>query len=162
MTKNLILYTCLVLLVGACKKDHDNSRPGPSLSPNTWTFNGTTYTAARLQYFYMISNQTALEADAAGNTAISGYTLTFTFPTPYSSGQMLITDTYYPNTVFVSALKLGYPAGTNYFCTKTNVHANVTYNNGKASVSFPGSIWLYNQINSSDSAQLSVGTITQQ
>ena len=44
----------------------------------------------------------------------------------------------------------------------TNVMANVTVNNGKVGVSFAGKIWLYNVSNASDSAQLSVGTITEQ
>jgi len=40
--------------------------------------------------------------------------------------------------------------------------ANVTVNNGKVGVSFAGKIWLYNVSNASDSAQLSIGTITEQ
>jgi hypothetical protein len=40
--------------------------------------------------------------------------------------------------------------------------ANVTINAGKISVTFPGKIWLHNVQNFNDSAQVSVGTITQQ
>jgi hypothetical protein len=75
---------------------------------------------------------------------------------------MLITDTGDSNTVVVSVMALIASGNTNYISRKTSVKANVTVNNSKVSASFPGNIWLYNDVNSSDSAQLSVGTITQQ
>jgi len=58
--------------------------------------------------------------------------------------------------------KLSGTTTTFYLNEETNVMANVTVNNGKISVSFPGTIWLHNLANTNDSAQLSVGTITQQ
>jgi hypothetical protein len=100
---------------------------------------------------------------ATGATATSADGLTFDFiPPPTSNGQVLITDTGDPNTMIVSASKLVGSTTTFYASGETNVQANVSINNGKVSVSFPGTIWVYNLANSSDSAQLSVGTITQQ
>lgn len=156
MKKNLILFSCLALLSVACKKNHDSSNP-----ISTWTFKGTPYQA--IDVTYMIGGSTAsltATAIAAGPTG-SRDILVFEFtPPPTISGEMLITDSGDPNTIVVSVADLT-TVPANYVSGKTNVKANVTVN-GKVSVSFPGSIWLYNNIDSSDSAQLSVGTITQQ
>jgi len=159
MKKNLILCSCLALLVlAACKKDHDDS----SNSANTWTFKGTSYTAATVVYVNA-GGQANLSAAATGNTATSGDGLAFLFITPpTTSGQMLITDTGDPNTIMVSHAKMSNSSTTFYANGETNVLANVTVSGGKVSVSFPGSIWLHDMANYSDSAQLSVGTITQQ
>ena len=136
MKKNLILYSCLALLLGACSKDHGDS----SNSSNSWTFAGTTYKAATVVYVDA-GPQANLSAVASGETSTSGDELTFLFvPPPTSSGQMLITDTGDPNTIMVSASRF---SGTNiifYNSTETNVQASVTINGGKVSVSFPGSI----------------------
>jgi hypothetical protein len=89
--------------------------------------------------------------------------LTFIFATPpTSNGQMLITDSGEPNTLLVSASNLFGTNTTFYLSQETTVKADVSVSSGKVSVSFPGTIWLYNLANSNDSAQLSVGTITQQ
>jgi len=158
MKKRLILYSCLALLLGACSKDHGDS----SNSANTWTFAGTNYSAATVVYVDA-GPQANLSAVATGATSTSGDGLTFLFvPPPTSSGQMLITDTGDPNTIMVSASRLSGTNTTFYTSTETNVQASVTINSGKVSVSFPGSIWVHNMSNYSDSAQLSVGTITQQ
>jgi hypothetical protein len=158
MKKSLILSLSLAFLLSACKKDHgDDSNPA-----NTWNFKGTEYTAATIVY---VNGGSAanLSATATGATATSADGLTFVFSTPpASSGQMLITDSGDPNTVLVSISKLSGTTTTFYLNQETNVMANVAINNGKISVSFPGSIWLHNLANSNDSAQLSAGTITQQ
>jgi len=159
MKKNLILFLSLALLLGACKKDHGDNNNNAS---NTWTFKGTTYTAATVAY---VNGGSAanLSAGATGATATSADGLTFGFTTPpTSSGQLLITDSGDPNTLMVSVSKLTGTSTTFYLNAETNVMADVTVSNGKVSVSFPGTIWLYNLSNSSDSAQLSVGTIVQQ
>jgi len=149
--KNLILYSCLALLLGACKKNHDNS----SNSSNTWTFYGNTYQAATVTYL----NYGNLTAITYGGTS----TLMFAFSTPpTSSGEMLITDSGDPNTVVITVARCTFGIGCTFYVSgKTNVQANVTVN-GKVSVDFPGSIWVHNQANYSDSTQLSVGTITSQ
>ena len=157
MKKNLILCSCLALLLGACKKDHDNDA-----KTNTWTFNGTTYTAATVVYVDA-GPQANLSAAATGNTATSGDGLTFLFvPPPTTSGLMLISDTGDPNTIMVSHARMSNGSTDFYVSGETDIQANVTVNGGKVSVSFPGSIWLNNMSNYDDSAQISVGTITQQ
>jgi len=151
--KNLILYSCLALLLGACKKNHDDS----SSSPNTWTFYGNTYQATTVTYL-SYGNLTAASSGATSSI------LMFDFPSPPTiSGEMLITDSGDPNTVkiTVSVMTPAIGASTMYISGKTNVKANVTVN-GKVSVSFPGSIWVHNWTNYSDSTQLSAGAITQQ
>jgi hypothetical protein len=157
MKRNLILYSSLALLLGACSKDHSDS----SNSGNTWTFAGTTYTAGTVVYVDA-GSQANLSAGATGATATSADGLVFLFlPPPTSNGQMLITDSGDPNTVRVSVSKLSGSSTTFYISGETNVQASVTVS-GKVSASFPGSIWVHNMANYSDSAQLSVGTITQQ
>lgn len=158
MKKSLILSLSLALLLSACKKDHDES----GSAANTWNFKGTTYTAASVDY--VNGGSTAnLTAGATGATATSADGLTFAFTTPpTNSGQLLITDTGDPNTLLVSVSKLSGTTTTFYLNGETSVMANVTVNNGKISVNFPGTIWLYNLSNANDSAELSVGTITQQ
>ena len=157
MKRKLILFSCLALLLGACKKNHDGNT-----SSSTWTFKGTTYQAAAITYAVGGTMRYGLlTATAAGSNFT--FILTFRlFPPPTSSSEMLITDTGDPNTVVVSVMALIASGNTNYISRKTSVKANVTVNNSKVSASFPGNIWLYNDVNSSDSAQLSVGTITQQ
>ena len=158
MKKGLVLFISLALLLSACKKDHNDS----GNASNTWNFKGTDYTAATVVY---VNGGSAanLSASATGATATSADGLTFAFTTPpTSSGQLLITDTGDPNTLLVSVSKLSGTTTTFYLNEETNVMANVTVNNGKISVSFPGTIWLHNLANTNDSAQLSVGTITQQ
>jgi len=158
MKGNLIPYLSLALLLGACKKDKSDSNN----SDNSWTFAGSTYKAATVVYVDA-GSQANLSASATGATATSADGLTFLFFTPpTSNGQMLITDTGDPNTIMVSASRLSGTNTTFYTSTETNVQASVTVNGGKVSVSFPGSVWVHNMANYSDSAQLSVGTITQQ
>lgn len=158
MKRNLILYLSLTLLLGACKKDKSDSNS----ADNSWTFKGTNYTAATVVYVDA-GSQANLSAGATGATATSADGLVFLFTTPpTSNGQMLITDSLDPNTVVVSVSKLSGSSTTFYSNAETNVQASVNVNGGKVSVSFPGSIWLHNMVNYSDSAQLSVGTITQQ
>jgi hypothetical protein len=158
MKKNLVLYSFFVLLLGACSKDHgDNNN-----SSNTWTFAGTTYKALTVVYVNG-GAQANLSASASGGTTTSADGLSFVFSTPPTiSSQMLITYSGEPNTVLVTASKLSGTNTTFYLNEETNVKADVTVNNGKVSVNFPGTIWLHNLTNSADSAQLSVGTITQQ
>jgi hypothetical protein len=150
--KNLILYSCVALLLGACKKNHDD-RPN---SPNTWTLYGNTYQATAVSYL----SYGNLTASSSGTTSSI---LMFNFSTPpTSSGEMLISDSG-PNTVAITVSVSTPLAGafTTYNAGKTNVKANVVVN-GKVSVSFPGKIWVHNWGNYSDSTQLSAGTITQQ
>jgi hypothetical protein len=158
MKKKFLLYSTLALLLGACKKDHSDTNN----SANTWNFKGTNYTAATVVYVDA-GSQANLSAGATGATATSADGLVFLFTTPpTSSGQMLITDSLDPNTVLVSISKLSNGTTTFYSNAETNVQANITVSGGKVSASFAGSIWLHNMNNYSDSAQLSVGTITQQ
>ena len=87
MKRNLISYSSLALLLGACSKDHGDS----SNSGNTWTFAGTTYTAGTVVYVDA-GSQANLSAGATGATATSADGLVFLFlPPPTSNGQMLIT-----------------------------------------------------------------------
>jgi len=158
MKKSLILTISLAFLLSACKKDHDNS----GSAANSWNFKGTTYTAATVVYVNggSVAN---LSAIATGATATSEDRLVFEFSTPpASSGQMPITDSGDPNTVLVSISKLSETGTTLYLNTETNVMANVDIRNGKISASFPGTIWMHNLANYYDSAELSVGTVTQQ
>jgi len=156
MKTHLILY-CSLLVFFACKKKDNNVTPAPS----TWTFAGTSYTASSVSY--IISGTTAnLQASAQGNTATTQQGLVFAFATPpTASGQLLITNTNAPNTVLAGEVVVSGSANTFYYNNPTNVYANVTVQNGKVSITFPGTIWLYNSANPLDSAQLSVGTITQ-
>jgi hypothetical protein len=158
MKRNIILYASVTLLLMACGKNKDSV----GSANNSWTFAGTSYTASTV--VYINAGQAAnLSAAAAGSTTTSADGLAFLFITPpTSSGQMLITDTDDPNTVMVAASKLSGTSTTFYINGTTNIQANVTVNNGKISISFPGKIWLHNMANFSDSAQLSIGTITQQ
>jgi hypothetical protein len=159
MKKNLILYSCLALLLGACKKDHDDNT---SHAANTWTFKGTTYKTEMVSYVNSGIHGT-LFAGATGGTATSADGIYFTFtPAPTSSVQMLITNSGDPNTVMVEITKLVGVSSTNYRNAETDVQATVSINSGKVSITFPGTIWLHNMSNYPDSAQLSVGTITQQ
>jgi hypothetical protein len=152
MKKRLIFYLSLGLLLGACKKDHNDG----GNAANTWTFYGNTYQAATVTYISSIGNLTAATYGATS-------TLMFAFSTPLtSSGEMLITDSGDPNTVAITVARSTFGIGSVlYFSGKTNVKATVTVN-GKVSVGFPGSIWIHNQSNYSDSTLLSAGTIIQQ
>lgn len=155
MKRNLLLCSCILLLF-ACKKNKDNNS-----SPSTWTFNGTNYTAASVSYITS-GNAANLDASAEGNTAASQNGLVFAFATiPTASGQMLITNTNAPNTVLAGIAVVSNGTSSFYANDSTNVYANITMHNGKISVSFSGTIWLHNSTNHADSAQLSVGTITQ-
>jgi hypothetical protein len=155
MKRNLILYSCLLVLF-ACKKSKDNNS-----SPSTWTFDGTTYTASSVTYLTS-GNAANLDASAQGNTSTLQNGLVFAFATaPTANGQMLISNTNAPNTVLAGITIVSNGANTFYANDPTNVYANVAIQNGKISVSFPGTIWLHNMANHADSAQLSVGTITQ-
>jgi len=157
MKRNLTLFSFLALLLGACNKNHESN-----MSSSTWTFKATNYQAAAVTYAVGGTMRYGLLTATAASSN-STYILTFRlFPPPTSNGDMLITDTGDPNTVVVSVMALIASGNINYISRKTNVQANVTLSNGKVSASFPGNIWLYNDVNSSDSAQLSVGTITQQ
>lgn len=104
-----------------------------------------------------------LSASASGSTSTSANGLTFSFTTPpTASGQMLITNSNDPNTVLVAVSKLSGTTTTFYANGLTDIIANVNVSNGKIGINFPGKIWLHNLFDLSDSAQLSVGTITQQ
>jgi len=158
MKKNLILYASIALFVAGCSKSKD-SKTSPD---NTWTFGGTAYTAATVSYINggSVAN---LSASATGATATSADGLVFEFVTPpVSNGPMLITSSDDPNTILVAVSKLSGTTTTFYTNDVTSVMANVMVSTGKISVTFPGKIWLHNMTNFADSAQLSVGTITQQ
>ncbi len=158
MKRNMILYACVITLLIACSKHNDSN----DASADTWTFAGISYKAATVVY---INGGSAanLSASATGGTATSANGLIFSFTTPpTSSGSMLITNSNDPNTVLVGASNLSGTTTTFYVNDVTDINANVTVNNGKVSVNFPGKIWLHNLSNFNDSAQLSVGTITQQ
>jgi hypothetical protein len=158
MKRNLILYSCLLLLLLACKKNDNNN----SASSSSWTFAGKNYTASSVAYV-VSGNVANLDATAAGGSAYLSSGLLFAFAVPpTASGQMLITNTNAPNTVLAGITIVSQGTNTFYANDPTNVSANVTVQNGKVSVSFPGTIWLHNMANHADSAQLSVGTITQQ
>ncbi len=158
MKRNLILYLSLALLLGACKKDKSDS----NTADNSWTFKGVTYQAATVGY-ENAGAQANLTASATGATTTSADGLTFVFTTPpTTNGQMLITDSQDPNTVVVGVSNLSGTNTTLYLSEETTVKADVSVSSGKVSVSFPGTIWLHNLANANDSAQLSVGTITQQ
>jgi hypothetical protein len=156
--KKIVLYSCISLLLGACSKKDDS----PGSSANTWNFAGTNYSAATVVYINA-GAQSNLSASATGATATNANGLVFTFMTPpTSSGQMLITNTIDPNTVLVTASRLSGTTATFYSNDATNTSASVTVNNGKVGISFAGSIWLHNDADHNDSAQLSISTITQQ
>ena len=155
--KKIILCSCIVFLVTACSKKNDSNN-----SSNSWTFKGTTYKAAYITYINP-GSQANLSASATGGTSTSSNGLVFTFVNPPTqSSQMVVTNSGDPNTVLVSTSNLTGNTTTFYTNDVTNVKANVTVTGGKISVSFPGTIWLHNDSNFNDSAQLSVGTITQQ
>jgi hypothetical protein len=155
--KKIILCSCIVFFVTACSKKNDNSN-----SSNSWTFKGVSYKAANVTYING-GSEANLSASATGATSTNSNGLVFTFMTPPTqSSQMLITSTYDANTVLVSTSNLTGTATTFYSNDITNIKANVTVSGGKISITFPGTIWLHNNSNFNDSAQLSVGTITQQ
>src|ERR1044071_5637670 len=120
MNRKLILFSCLALLLGACKKNHDDNT-----SSSTWTFKGTTYQAVAVTYVPGSTLHFALltaTATAAGPN--STYILTFQFfPPPTSSGEMLITDTGDPNTVVVSVAEPAASGTNKYINGKTSVKA---------------------------------------
>lgn len=153
MKRNLILYLFLALLLGACKKDKSDSNS----ADNSWTFKGTTYKASTVMYV----NGGPQANLSASTSSADGLAFVFTTP-PTTNGQMLITDSGEPNTLLVSTSTLFGTNTTFYLSQETTVKADVSVSTGKVSVSFPGTIWLHNLANSNDSAQLSVGTITQQ
>jgi len=158
MKRKIMLYASVTLLLMACSKNKDSVSSGD----NSWTFGSTSYKASTVVYING-GGGSNLAASAAGSSSTSANGLVFAFTTPpTSSGQMLITDSDDPNTVMVGVSKLTGNTTTYYMNSTTNVMANVTVNNGKVGVSFAGKIWLYNVSNASDSAQLSVGTITEQ
>ena len=155
--KKVILYSCIFLLITSCSKK-DNSAG----SSNSWTFAGKSYKAASVSYING-GSESNLSASASGSTSNNSNGLVFTFITPPTqSTQMLITNTNDSNTVFVSTSNLTGTTTTFYSNDVTTIKANVTVTNGKIGISFPGTIWLHNDSNFNDSAQLSVGTITQQ
>ena len=158
MKRNIFLYASVTLLLIACGKQNDSINS----AANSWTFDGTSYKASTVVYINA-GGAANLSAPAAGSTSTSAIGLVFAFPTPpTSSGQMLITDSNDSNTVLVGVSKLSGTSTTFYTNSATNINANVTVNNGKVGISFPGKIWLHNLSNFSDSAQLSIGTITEQ
>lgn len=155
--KKIILCSCIISLLSACSKKN-----GSGGSSNTWHFKGTAYTAAQVVYINA-GGQANLSATATGATSTSANGLTFSFITPpTTNAQMLITSSFDPNTVLVTASNLTGTTTTFYSNDITSVNANVTLSNGKVGVSFAGSIWLHNESDYNDSAQVSVGTITQQ
>ncbi len=155
MKKNLILYSSLTVLLGACSKDHDDSN-----NSNTWTLGGTTYKASNVAFFPGVTPDLIAISGEPANT-VDWIDFLFMNSTT-TDGQVLITDTHDLNTVQIKVSKLVANVETHYSNGETNVNANVTVKNGKVSVNFPGKIWLHNESNSSDSAQLSIGTITEQ
>lgn len=158
MKRNIILCACVTFLLIACSKNKDSS----SSSADSWTFAGTSYKASTVVYING-GVESNLSAPATGSTATSANGLVFSFTTPpTSSGQMLITNSNDPNTVSVGVTNLSGISTTFYTNSITDINANVAVNNGKISIDFAGKIWLHNILNFSDSAQLSVGTITQQ
>jgi hypothetical protein len=147
-----------MFLITACSKHNDSG----SSSANSWTFAGTSYKASTVVYING-GGGANLSAPAAGSTSTSANGLVFSFTTPpTSSGEMLITNSNDPNTVLVGVTNLSGTSTTFYTNGATAINANVTVNSGKISIVFAGQIWLHNVSNFSDSAQLSVGTITEQ
>jgi len=158
MKRNMIGFACLTFLLIACGKQNDNI----ASTVNSWTFAGHSYKAAAVTYING-GGGANLSASASGSTTTSADGLIFSFTTPPTvSGQMLITNSNHPNTVLVAVSKLSGTTTTFYTNGPTEIAANVTVNNGKIAIDFPGKIWLHNVFNISDSAQLSAGTITQQ
>jgi len=153
-----MLYASMALVLMACSKNKDSV----GTADNSWTLGNTSYKASTVVYISG-GGEANLAASAAGSSTTSANGLVFAFNTPpTSSGQMLITDSDEPNTVMIGVSKLSGTTTTFYMNSTTNVNANVTVNNGKVGISFPGKIWVYNVSDVSDSAQLSIGTITQQ
>ena len=155
--KKIILCLCIVSLFSACTKKGNGGSSG-----NTWHFAGTAYTALTVVYIDAgsVSN---LSATASGATQSNANGLVFTFTSPPTTNmQMLITNSNDPNTVLVTESRLSGTTTTFWSDDVTNVMANVTVKNGKVGISFPGTIWVHNESDFNDSAQLSIGTITQQ
>ena len=158
MKKNLIVGSCIALFLVGCSKGKDSK----TNADNTWTFGGANYTAETVSYINggSVAN---LSASAFGATSTSADGLVFEFATPpVSNSQIPITNSGDPNTILVTVTRLSGITTTFYSNDVTNVSADVRVSTGKVSVTFPGKIWLHNMTNFSDSAQLSVGTITQQ
>lgn len=155
--KRIILFFYIITLCMSCSKKDSGSS-----SSNTWSFGGTNYTASAVTYINA-GNQSNLSASAAGSTQSNANGLVFTFTTPpVNSTQMLITNSNDSNTVLVTAARQTGTTTTFWSNTITNVMANVTLQNGKVGISFPGTIWLHNESNFNDSAQISISTIRQQ
>jgi hypothetical protein len=158
MMKKMILFASVIFLLSSCSKDNKSTNN----SGNTWTFGNTTYTGTLVTYVNA-GDESNLASTATGYTATSSNSIIFTFINPpTSSGQIPITNSADPNTVMVSTSNLTGTTTTFYDCDVTGVMASVTISGGKISVTFPGKIWLHNIQNFNDSAQVSVGTITQQ
>ncbi len=155
--KSIILFLCIIPMFVACSKKGSSSS-----SSNTWSFAGTNYTASTVVYING-GSQANLSAVATGSTQSSANGLAFTFITPPAANmQMLITNSNDPNTVLVTATRLSGTTTTFWSNDITNVTSDVTLQNGKVGISFPGKIWLHNISDFNDSAQLSIGTITEQ
>jgi len=148
----------LFFLLTACSKKGG----GGGSSANTWRFAGNNYTASSVVYINAGASAD-LSVTASGSTASDANGLVFTFtPPPSGNTQMLITNSNAPNTVLVTESKLSGMTTTFYSNDVTNVNATVTISNGKVGITFPGTIWLHNDGNFDDSAQISISTITEQ
>jgi hypothetical protein len=98
MKKSLILYSFLVLLQPACKKDQHTGN-----APNTWTLNGKNFQAVTVNY---ISS-----GDRAAITYSATGILDFMFSTaPTAGGEMLISHSGDPNTIIIEVSQgTGFP-----------------------------------------------------
>ena len=157
MKRHIIVLVVIAALFSACKK----SASGGGIGTSSWTFGGTSYSAASVVYS-TAGGIGELSAGATGATATSTNGLVFTFITiPTASEQALITDTYAMGTVLVETTNTSGSAFTSYTNGPTNVKANITISGGKISAGFPGTIWLHNINNVNDSLPLTVGNISQ-
>lgn len=137
---------------------------------NKWTIGNKTFNSGNIAY-QNIGGQGTFSTTAIASSATSNdnYSLKFTiFGTPTVSGLTLpITNTYLANTSYITYTQIIGQTATVYTNKLTNVTASVNYyfvdgtNTNKLAVSIPGSIWLYNKNNATDSVAFSSGTLIQ-
>jgi len=140
MKKILLATAAVALMFTACKKDDDkNTTPA-----NTWTVNGTTYTATSVTANSTANSLTAI--DAANNTISCVFT-----KMPTSSGTYKIVESASASDEVTIGSTL---ATSSIYLSKTEGKtAEVTVNGTKVSIKVP-EIWAMKAASTTDSVKI--------
>lgn len=146
--KAALAAATVALLTASCKKDDDNG----GSSSNTWTVNGTNYTATNVVRQSQ-SGFTLLSATATSGSTSNSVGFIFS-STPTANGKVRIGADNGVDIVTASGSTANY---STYDDSK--VDASVTVNSGKISITVPD-VWLYKGSGSSrDSVKFSCSNI---